>query len=158
MTTSSATHIDATPVTSPVMSTSSPTPSSERDRWRGPRDGTLRARRGHVPRSDPELFHLRHERRALEAETRRGATRTCNDAVRLAEDLEDVLARGVNEGLGLWGGCPGFPHPGVQGRQLQASRRARGSPLGGWRAEARGRYRATGGARASPSRPEKYRR
>ena len=31
-----------------------------------------------------------------------------------------MLARGVNEGLGLRGGCPGFPHPGVQGRQLQA--------------------------------------
>src|SRR6266849_4717638 len=94
--------------------------ASERDRWRGLRDRTLCARRGHVPRSDPELFHLRHERRALEAETRRGATRTCDDAVRLAEDIEDVLARGVVEGLGRRGGCRGYPHPGVQGRQLQA--------------------------------------
>src|SRR5437016_5657698 len=94
-------------------------PVSGRDRRRGVR-GTLHARRGHVPRSDPELLHLGEERRALEAETRRGAARTCDDAVRLAEHLEDVVAHGVVEGLGLRGGHPGYPHPGVQGRQLQA--------------------------------------
>src|SRR5713101_7956601 len=50
--------------------------ASERHRWRRPRDGTLRARRGHVPWSDAKLFHLREEGRAFEAETRRGAART----------------------------------------------------------------------------------
>src|SRR5438445_4097779 len=72
------------------------------------------------PRSDPELFHLRHERRALEAETRRGAARTCDHAVRQAKSLEDALAHDVIEGLGWQAGCPGDLHAGVQGRQLQA--------------------------------------
>ncbi len=56
--------------------------ASGRDRWRGPGDRTLRAHRGHILRSDSELLHLRHERRALEAETRRGAARTCGPATR----------------------------------------------------------------------------
>src|SRR3989475_6113198 len=59
-------------------------------------------------------------RSALEAETRRGATRTCDHAVRVAENFEDVLARGVIEGLGGGGGCRGHLHSGVQGRQLEA--------------------------------------
>src|SRR2546427_12128953 len=59
-------------------------------------------------------------RSALEAETRRGATRTCDDAVRVAENFEDVLARGVIEGLGRRGGCPGHLHSRGQGRQLEA--------------------------------------
>src|SRR5437899_131101 len=82
--------------------------------------GARGRRRGHIPRSDPELFHLRHERRALEAETRRGAARTCDHAVRLAEHLEDALAHDVIEGLAWRGGCPGDLHAGVQGRQLEA--------------------------------------
>src|SRR5207244_11920651 len=93
--------------------------ASERDRRRGLR-GTLHARRGHIPLSDPELFHLRHERRAFEAETRRGAARTCDDAVRLAERLEDALASDVIEGLGRRGWCPGDRHAGVDGRRLWA--------------------------------------
>src|SRR2546422_1109668 len=92
---------------------------SERDRRRTARRDASRAPWSR-PRSDSELFHLREERRTLDAVTRRGAARTCDNAVRLAENLEDVFGHGVIEGLGLRGGHPGYPHPGVQGRQLQA--------------------------------------
>src|SRR2546425_4903639 len=118
--TSSSRGNDMRPRLRGAIAHATPSHASERDRWRGLRDGTLGARRGHVPRFDPELFHLREERRTLEAETRRGSARTCDDAVRLAENLEDVFAHGVIEGLWLRGGDPGYPHPGVQGRQLQA--------------------------------------
>src|SRR5262245_53673556 len=52
-------------------------------------------RRDDVRRGDPELFHLREERRALETEAHRRAAGTGNDPVGLPQHLDDALAHGA---------------------------------------------------------------
>src|SRR6185503_16679148 len=93
---------------------------SHRHRWRGPRAGSRHSHRRDVPRSDSEPLDLRLQRRALESKARRSAARTSDDAVRLAERFEDVVAHRALEGLGLKGRVPGYPHAGVERRQLEA--------------------------------------
>src|SRR5215470_9556822 len=93
---------------------------SHRDRWRGPRVGTLRSHRCDVPRSDSEPLHPRLQRRALESEARRCAARACDDAVRFAKHFEDVLPRRGLEGLAPKSRFAVCPDAGVQGPQLEA--------------------------------------
>src|SRR5438132_13943434 len=79
----------------------------------------LRGRRNGPVRGDPELLHLRDERRALEPETYRRAAGSGDDTVRLTQHLDDVLPVGVVVGFGARRPRPCGPH--LQRRQLEAS-------------------------------------
>src|SRR5207302_1749368 len=86
----------------------------------------LRGRRNGPVRGDPELLHLRDERRALEPETYRRAARSGDDTVRLTPHLDDVLPEGVVVGLGARRPRACGPHR--QRRHLQRAVRRRDDP------------------------------
>src|SRR5437879_13085415 len=71
----------------------------------------LRKRRNDPVRGDPELLHLREERRALEPETYRRAAGPGDDTVRLTQHLADQLPVGAVGGPGARRPRPCGPDP-----------------------------------------------